>query len=358
MTDMLAIWGMGSGLTPRWPEEEKPVREYVRKCVDHGVTRLIPGREAPLLVEIGHEHGLEVDTYRWVNSYGGNNPSIEWSVGLTNPPLWDPGHRIVMENHRPVFGITEYKLTTTPFAERNRKFWNVAHDGHSEPLPGEILSLSFGFPDVRRHEAEQLLEVYRKSKSDGLQMEFVLLNMDKNGVNDSGYEEPIVTAFQSKYQKNPLKLPNNDPEWMQFRSDYTTTFVRELRDALKSESQDTRFTATVIARESPDYIKVFQDWPRWIEQNLLDEFFVWFRTTSDLKEVEKQTRQAAELVNKRIPLIVELSCFHPGSFQNPDTLLEAAKIARANGADSVGVYRSHAVEQLNLWSTVEQIRKL
>ena len=358
MAKMLPVWGVGSGITPHRPEEENSTREYVRKCVDHGVTRLIPGREAPLLVEIGHEHGLEVDTYRWVNAYGANAPKIEWSVEFVSPYLGAPLTRQVMDAHRPVFGIIEYQLTIDPFAEQNPQLWCKSRDGHSEPLPGERLSLSFGFPEVRRHEAGLHMDVFRESRSDGLQMEFVLVNMDEDGVNNIGYEQPVVEAFEHRSGKSPFDLPNDDPEWLHFRADYVTTFIKELRDALRAESQDARLTSTIVARQPQDYMNVFQDWRAWLDQGLVDEFYLWFRTTSDLGEVERQTKHAAEAVNGRVPLVVELSCFHPGSFQRPDALLEAARVARSNGADAVGVYRSHAVEQLDLWSTVEQIGKL
>ena len=39
-------------------------------------------------------------------------------------------------------------------------------------------------------------------------------------------------------------------------------------------------------------------------------------------------------------------------------LLEAARVALDNGADAVGVYRSHAIEQLDLWSVLEKISTL
>ena len=117
-------------------------------------------------------------------------------------------------------------------------------------------------------------------------------------------------------------------------------------------------TSTLIARDSKEYAKVFQDWPKWIDENLVDEFYIWFRTTSDLDEVERQTKYAADIIDGRMPFIVELSCYHPGSFQEPEILLEATRVARDNGADAVGLYRSHAVEQLNLWSTVDEMRKI
>lgn len=85
---------------------------------------------------------------------------------------------------------------------------------------------------------------------------------------------------------------------------------------------------------------------------------MWWRTDSDLGRLERQARHVADVVAGRCPFIAELSCYHPGSFQDPELMLEGARIARANGADAVGVYRSHAVDQLDLWSTLEQMAKL
>ena len=39
-------------------------------------------------------------------------------------------------------------------------------------------------------------------------------------------------------------------------------------------------------------------------------------------------------------------------------MIEAARVAKANGADAVGVYRSHAVDQLRPWHVLEQVALL
>ena len=90
----------------------------------------------------------------------------------------------------------------------------------------------------------------------------------------------------------------------------------------------------------------------------MDELYLWFRTTSDVRRVERYTSQLSELIRGRCPLIVELSCYHVGSFQDPNLMLEAARVALDNGADSVGMYRGHAVDQLNFWPLIEKIRSL
>ncbi len=115
-----------------------------------------------------------------------------------------------------------------------------------------------------------------------------------------------------------------------------------------------------MARLSPDStdIKVGQDLARWVEEGLIDEYYVWFRTTSDLGTVERHVKQAAEIIAGRAPLVAEISCYHPGSIQDPKLMVEAARRARASGADAVGIYRSHAVDQLDFWPVVEQIAHL
>ncbi len=359
MADMFALWAQGDGLTPALVEEEEKVRDYVQRCVDHGVTRLIPGGTAPMLVEVAHEHGLEVDTYKGVDTYGANKALYEMSIEYVQPYLGAPEAREILDKHRPFHAVREYVLQINdPFAEKNRQYWNKTRDGRIDPRPNERVSLSFGFPEVRQNEADSFIKAHKASKSDGTQLEFVLMNMDENGVNNYGYEDPIVESFKEKTGKDPFGLPNDDLEWLQHRADYTTAFVRDMREKLKAESPGARLTCTLIARDPDEYLKVFHDWPAWLDEGLLDEFYIWFRTTSDLGEVERQTRHAADVVNGRVPFIVEISCYHPGSFQYPEPLLEAAMRARGNGADAVGLYRSHAVEQLNLWPVVEQIRKI
>lgn len=359
MSDMFVLFAQGYGLTPMFPENEQEVREYVEKCSNHGVTRVIASGPTPILVEVAHEHGISVDTYKGVNTYGMYKASYEMSIEYALPYLGAPETREILDNHRPISTVRNYSLNfSDPFAEQNRRYWNKTKDGRVDPLLNERVSLSFGFPEVRDHEASLFINATKQAKSDGTQMEFVLMNMDEDGINNFGYEDPIVDDFKKQFGKDPFSLPNDDVTWLQHRADYTTSFVRNLRDKLLLESPGTRLTATVIAREPRDYLNVFHDWPTWVNENLIDEFYIWFRTTKDLNEVERQTKHAAEIVNGRVPLIAEISCYHPGSFQEPDILLEAATVARSSGADAIGLYRTHAVEQLNLWPVVEKIREI
>ena len=105
-------------------------------------------------------------------------------------------------------------------------------------------------------------------------------------------------------------------------------------------------------------MKVFLDWEAWVREGLVDELHLWFRTASDGAALEERVAHMAAVTSGHCPLIAELSCYHPGSYQDPDVMLEMARQARGSGADTVGIYRAHAVDQLKLWPVVEKIASL
>ena len=137
---------------------------------------------------------------------------------------------------------------------------------------------------------------------DGIQVEIVLGNEDEHRVATYGYEDAVADPFRDQYGKSPLDVPNNDPDWMRFRAGYVTSFLGELRQAVKESFPDAQFTSTMIAGDADDYIKVLQDWPAWVEQGIVDELYVWWRTDSDLKSLERQAKHVAEVVNGRVPV--------------------------------------------------------
>ena len=362
MPERLVLWGppvVERG--PADPDYAAYLPGWVQKCAGVGVTKIIGGDRTLALTEAAHAVGIKVDPYVNYNSFprhGSARVKYGWSLDFVRPPVTSAEARAIMDKHRPIYDNPQVNTSMTDFARRHPQYRSLTRNRSYTLQPGEDLYLSPAFPEVRAEQTQQFGDTLAQTQSDGIQVEFVLGNEDENGVVPYGYEDRTVAEFQAKHGKNPFDLPNDDPDWLQHRADYVTLFVRELREKLRVESPGARLTSTLIAREPDDYLKGFQDWPAWLDEGLVDEFYLWFRTTSDLGEVERQTRHASDVVGGRVPLIVELSCYHPGSFQEPDILLEAAKRARGNGADAVGLYRSHAVEQLNLWPIVEQITQI
>ena len=361
MPENLILWGPPVvDSVPGAPDYAAYLPGWVTKCADVGVSKIIGGDRTLALTEAAHEVGIKVDPYVNYNAfprYGSARVTYGWSLDFLRPPVIAPEAREILDKHRPIFDAPKVTTTMDDFARQHPQYRSLTRNRSYNLQPGDDLYLSLAFPEVRAHQTQIFLDTLAETQGDGIQVEFVLGNEDENGVVPYGYEDRTVAEFQMKHGQNPFDLPNDDPEWMQFRADYVTLFLAELRAAVKQVSPEAVFSTTIIAGEKDDYLKLLQDWPAWIEQGILDEFYIWFRTNSDLKALERQMHYAVEVAAGRVPVIAELSCYHPGSFQEPELMLTAGEVALANGAAGVGIYRSHAVEQLNFWHVLEELRK-
>ena len=363
MANQLVLWGPPTiPHEPGEPTTGKEIREWVRKCAGIGVTKMISAGMKSVTVEAAHGEGLQAIPY--INytafpNYGSRGKSQGWSTAYLRVPADSPEARKILDEHRPIWGASSAgEEVLDPFAKEHPEFWSLTRDKRMSLEPGEKRCLSLAFPEVRASQVKRFVDALQTTKGVGVQVEFVIGNEDINIVSTYGYEDAVVQPFIEQFGKSPFDIPNNDTDWMQFRADYVTRLMSEVKNAVIKVDPKAQFSATIIAGGPGDYIKVLQDWPAWIENGIIDELYIWWRTSSEIKLVEEQSKYVADIVNGKIPFIAEFSCYHPGSFQTSQHLIDGAKAAKANGADAVGLYRSHAVEQLNLWDALEKMGKL
>tara|TARA_Y100000588_G_scaffold39291_1_gene37631 strand:- start:3309 stop:4412 length:1104 start_codon:yes stop_codon:yes gene_type:complete len=367
MVKQLVLWG--PPIIPSGPSDsayESDVASWVKQAADVGITKMIPGSSDAVLVKEGHKKNISVHPY--VNytafpSYGMRPRSWGWSLEFLRINPEDPAAREIIDNHRAIYdappggNVGEEKLE--PFANDNPHFWSLNRDKSLTLAPGERRCMSLAFPEVRTNQIQKFIDALDDSGGgDGIQVELVLGNEDDDRIATYGYEDAVTEAFTQATGKNAFDLPNGDIDWLKFRANYVTEFLKELREAVKSRYPQALFTSTMIAGDKEDYIKVLQDWPEWIEQGIVDELYVWWRTDSDIERLERQVKYVSSVVNGRCPFIAELSCYHPGSFQTPEKMITGARTAIDNGADGIGIYRSHGVAQLNYWPVLEEMSKL
>ena len=334
---------------------------WIRKCVDAGVSRIIGGDKTLTLTEVARSHGIDVHPYVNYNSFprhGWARRTYGWSLDFLRPPVDSEEARAILDKHRPIYDNPQINTSATDFAVKHPQYRSLTRNRSYVLQPGEDLYLSLAFPEVRAEQAQQFVEPLLATQGSGLQVEFVLGNEDENGAVTYGYEDIIVNAFEQEHGKSPFDLRNDDPDWLQFRADYVTRFMVEARDAVKAAKPDAVFSATMIAGEPDDYLKLLHDWPAWVDAGAFDELFFWFRTNSDLDALARQMNHAATVINGRCRVIAELSCYHPNSFQEPDLMIGAGRIAKDNGADAVGIYRTHGVEQLDFWHVLKEFSRL
>ena len=339
------------------------VIDFVEKCARHGVTHLVPTRGSLILAQAAREKGIVMHPYMAFNSHGARRMRANWSLNYIGLPYGSIRLKKKLDRHRPIWNSPRAVLSIGSFAKEHPDWWALDREGDRELKLGSRLSMSLAVPEVRSYMVDRYLEIVEESGGHGVQVEFVSELRDGHGAAIHGYEPPMVEAYRKRNGKSPSGLPNHDPDWLRFRAGFVTETLRELRRRMKALHPEAPVTIAVIAQDlagphGDRYLGAFQDLRAWLDESLTDELYLWFRTTSDLTRVERYTSQLAKLIRGRCPLIVELSCYHVGSFQDPKLMLEAARIALANGADSVGMYRGHAVDQLNFWPLIEEIRSL
>ncbi len=350
MARLVPLWGFGSGFVN--PDDEQfndEIEPFVKKCAASGVTRLIPRFRLQEIVDMASKEGLEVHPQSTFNKHGGR-PVYEWNLSFGGTYT----DREVLDRGRPVWA-RPVPRSLSEFADSHRDWWLKTRDGSNGLQPGRFIEMSLGFPEVIEYEQEKFTSLIANPSFTGLEVEFAGTTVDESGTAAYGYEKPIVEAFQEEFGVSPYDIPNSDQNWVEFRGNLVTDFVRGLRGQVKKSNPSAAMTVAVPARDVNHYFNRLEQWPKWIDEQLIDELHLWFRAVSDPSEVGRLTEDCVRKVDGRCSVVVELSCFHPGSLQTGTELIKAARDANEAGANAVGLYRTESVEQLDLWSVVTEI---
>ena len=351
---MTILWADPNGFhtIKPWMSVSESIDLFLTRCKEFGVDRVIAGQASLELVQAAKKIDIEVDSYVALNYHGEYKSAYGWSLNYALPNVESNIARSVIDNHRPIFDYKSPEMKISDFAIENPQFWSMSSLGHQELKPGERLTMSLANSVVRKHEVAKYSDMFKESNPSGLQVEFVLGNEDQNGFGLYGYQKDMINSFEKQTGRSIQDVDNDDMEWVQFRADQTTLLLKDLRNSIESS---VRISATVISRQEAGYLKVGQDWEKWVSEGLIDELYIWFRTTNNLNEVSDGVDNFVRKVNDRCPVIAEFSCYHPGSFQDGEKILKASSIAKSKGANSVGIYKAQSVEQLNLWPTLNQM---
>jgi hypothetical protein len=76
--------------------------------------------------------------------------------------------------------------------------------------------------------------------------------------------------FEERYGRPLAEADGYDPDWQQFRRDSITEYVRELRAALREADPEKKLAGYVWGRLGADADRAGQDWPRWLNEDLMD----------------------------------------------------------------------------------------
>lgn len=225
----------------------KSVEYILDRCKAVGLRRIywrcFDGGKAMYASQLMDEEwtGYDADSYHaWASPDSHIEPLDAYRGFDSLKEAVDYGHRIGLEIHA-WLSINEDDHAwglISRFSREHPQFRWVKRSG----MPYNS-QLSFAFPDVREYKLGLLKEILCYD-IDGVFFDWIRTGDVRNepqatvdGTADFGYERPLVEAFKREVGRDPHKLENHDPRWVEFRAEPQTLFMRAAHKLIKAKSR-------------------------------------------------------------------------------------------------------------------------
>lgn len=198
-------------------------------------------------VRIAHEHGIQI--HAWVENF---------FIGTTSQMSVDPDH-----------------------VGHHKEDWILLDkDGKNYYISPEYGNFVFLNPQNRECR-DLVLEVYRELLEnydiDGLHLDYIRYP-EHNGNADFGYNEDTIKAFQKEYgyTTDPHNYKAGSKEykdWIAFRQNVITTFVKEVNDLVKEVRPEVWITAACYPSLTDAPNQIYQYTSQWVKLGYIDQVF-------------------------------------------------------------------------------------
>ena len=208
-------------------------------------------------------------------------------------------------------------------------------------------------PEVRAQAIAVIQEIFDNYAVPGIHLDYV-----RFAGSQYCYCERCRSDFEAQYGTDPLMLPSDHQDWIEFRASQVTTFVQQVRSVADTFDPPRLVSAAVFNKPHDtegDPAMLGQNWKLWLDEGLLD-FVVPMNYSADPGEFVSQT-QTALLGNDpahHIYMGVGLYLFEEGERDEAVDQLEMARILEADGAV---IFRAEYIDEQfveavqKLWST-------
>jgi len=148
---------------------------------------------------------------------------------------------------------------TTPFHLAHPEARQIYKGGSPAPR------LSFAFPEVRQHKVDILCEIASYG------MDGICIDVLRHPLM-AQYDQPLVDSFKEKTGRDPHEEENDVGEdWLRFRSEPFTQFLREARAALDRQ-EGRRYPLMVRTVDQPwRNLHIGCDVETWVAEGIVDE---------------------------------------------------------------------------------------
>ena len=281
-----------------------------------------------------------------------------------SPYDWDPLKTLIDAAHAKGIEVHPYQpafMATTWFHDLPggaKKYLSIKRDGSKDVF------LSPGYEVVRRRVIDLYIELLEDYDVDGIVFDYIRFPTDPETYQASGgYDAPIMDEFKKTYGVDPLLIPDNNPNWVQFRASYITRMLREFRVEMKKRNINKPIGVFTwvggpkhkhFGNPLETLMGTYQDNITWAREGLVDNFYT-MTYTRDVVELEYQIKNlvsSLHTVNPDVNVIGAVwstQALHKGGL--------GADVVIRNGANGVFFYRVDYLESMELWSEVSSVGK-
>lgn len=272
-----------------------------------------------------------------------NNRDGDWGVAEQVKKAASMG----IEVH-PSIAMLVFGCDTKTYRAAHPELWMWKKDAKA-PM---ATALSWAQPESRHYRADHVVGEIVKSQVPGMMLDYI-----RYYGTDYGYDPIAVNDFFNEYGVNPLSLPQDDPRWMQFRANYVTDFIVELRQKLaiadKRPVEISVFGSGSDGSPEKSMTSALQDWQTWALMGIIDKINV-APYTRDFSKIYEVIHNAKQAVPDRTKVNIFIACYG-GNLNTPGLLRKGVEVCVAAGADEITLYRGDAIEELNMWGPYGEI---
>jgi len=152
-----------------------------------------------------------------------------------------------------------------------------------------------------------------------------------------GYGELNIKRFKETTKFNPLSAKDNEDisyAWDDWKRDQVTNLVEKLSKCAKSKSKDLLVSCAVMPSSDRAYTVAFQDWPRWLDKEIVDYVVLMNYTRDD--RLAEGTVKSALVHNGKGKIFVGIGAFLLKN--DPETFLRQYAIIASLNPDGIVLF--------------------
>jgi uncharacterized lipoprotein YddW (UPF0748 family) len=219
----------------------------------------------------------------------------------------------------------------------------------TSPKREMVAAANPALPAVRAYEISLMLEVVRKYDVGWVHLDYIrypceptepFFSFDAETLKlfkaDTGID---MAAVKARDTGNPAWNV-----WLRWNTDRVTTFVKELREALKATGRRIKISAAVFPDAVNARVAIGQDWASWGREGLVDMLNPMLYT-NDVKLYEKLAREAVGYAAGRVSVCPGIGIGTSHNQNTPEGMIEEMRITKSLGAAGVVYFSGNSLKQ-------------